>query len=129
MTETLVQEYGYEPYGQKHFENLLTKFLEGYWLPTRFGYDIRKAQLSSLVITGQISRDEAMKILADPPLSDQECKDLHREVADRLSITEEELKAFHEMEMPDVKYKSQDFLYTMGIKLFTFFKVEKRIRK
>lgn len=129
MTETLVHEYGYEPYGQKHFENLLTKFLEGYWLPTRFGYDIRKAQLSSLVVTGQMSREEAMKILDNPPLSDQECMELHKEVAHRLSITEEELKAFHQMEMPDIKYKSQDFLYSMGIKLFTLLRVEKRIRK
>ena len=56
MISTLEKEYGYEAYKQKHFEYLLTKFLEGYWLPTRFGYDIRKAQLSSLVITGQMTR-------------------------------------------------------------------------
>ena len=49
MIETLASEYGYEAYKQKHFEDLLTKFIEGWWLPTRFNYDIRKAQLSSLV--------------------------------------------------------------------------------
>ena len=63
MIETLQKEYGYETYGQKHFEDLLTKFLEGYWQPTRFGHDIRRAQLSSLVITGQMTRDEALKVL------------------------------------------------------------------
>ena len=34
--ETEAKKYGYEPYGQKHFEDLLTKFLEGWWMPTRF---------------------------------------------------------------------------------------------
>lgn len=43
MIETLAAEYGYEAYKQKHFEDLLTKFIEGWWLPTRFNYDIRKA--------------------------------------------------------------------------------------
>jgi hypothetical protein len=129
MTNVLVQEYGYEPYGQKHFENLLTKYLEGYWLPTRFGYDIRKAQLSSLVITGQMSREEAMNILKNPPLSRKECEELHRAVAERLAITEDELNAFHDVEIPDIKYRSQEFLYSLGIKLFTLLKLEKRIRK
>ena len=43
MIDILQREYGYETYKQKHFEDLLTKFIEGWWLPTRFGYDIRKA--------------------------------------------------------------------------------------
>ncbi len=68
MMEVLSQEYGYEPYRQKHFEDLLTKFLEGWWSPTRFGHDMRRPQLSSLVVTGQITREEALKILEQPPL-------------------------------------------------------------
>ncbi len=129
MVDTLAAEYGYMPYGQKHFEDQLTKFLEGYWLPTRFGYDIRKAQLSSLVTTGQMTRDEALEILKNPPLSDEESKDLFKQIADKLEISEEELKKYHEMEVPNIKYKSQEWLYSMGIKFFTLLGVEKRIRK
>lgn len=129
MVDTLVAEYDYEPYAQKHFENLLTKFLEGYWLPTRFGYDIRKAQLSSLICTGQMSREQALEMLKEPSLSEDECMELHREVAARLGITEEELRRFHQMDVPDVKYRSQEFLYNLGIKLFTMVRIEKRIRK
>ena len=66
MTDLLQKEYGYVAYSQKHFEDLITKFLEGYWQPTRFGHDIRRAQLSSLVVTGQMSREEALKILEKP---------------------------------------------------------------
>lgn len=129
MVDTLVQEYGYAPYGQKHFENLLTKFLEGYWLPTRFGYDIRKAQLSSLICTGQMTRRQALEVLKNPPLTEEECIELFQEVAARLDLSEDELRKLHEMKIPDVKYRSQEFLYSMGIRLFTFLKLERRIRK
>lgn len=129
MVDTLVQEYGYAPYGQKHFENLLTKFLEGYWLPTRFGYDIRKAQLSSLICTGQMTRRQALEVLKNPPLTEEECIELFQEVAARLDLSEDELRKLHEMKIPDVKYRSQEFLYSMGIRLYTFLKLERRIRK
>lgn len=126
---TLQNEYGYEPYGQKHFEDLLTKFLEGYWLPTRFGYDIRRAQLSSLVTTGQMTRDEALKILEQPPLSEEESKELFKQVAAKLGISEEELMKLHDMPFRIEHYKSQEWLYTMGIRVFTWLGLEKRIRR
>lgn len=129
MIDTLTSEYDYVPYGQKHFEDLLTKFLEGYWLPTRFGYDIRKAQLSSLVTTGQMTREEALEILKNTPLSEEESRELFKQVAEKLKISEEELMKYHDMEMPNIKYKSQEWLYTLGIKFFTWLRIEKRIRK
>ncbi len=97
MIDTLVNEYGYEPYKQKHFEDLLTKFIEGWWLPTRFGYDIRKAQLSSLVVTGQMTRDEALAILSEPPLTEEESKELFAQVAEKLQISEDELMRYHQL--------------------------------
>ena len=129
MIETLQKEYGYVPYGQKHFEDLITKFLEGWWQPTRFGHDIRRAQLSSLVITGQLTRDEALKILEQPPLTEEESKELFTEVAKRLEISEEELMEFHEMPECTEKFKSQEKLYNFGIKLYEKLGLEKRIRK
>lgn len=129
MIETLQKEYGYETYGQKHFEDLLTKFLEGYWQPTRFGHDIRRAQLSSLVITGQMTRDEALKVLENPPLSEKESKELFSEVAKRLEISEEELKKFQELPKSKEKFKSQKWFYDLGIRLYEKLGLEKRIRK
>lgn len=129
MIDVLGNEYGYVPYGQKHFEDLITKFLEGWWQPTRFGHDMRRAQLSSLVVTGQMSRDEALKILEQPPLTEEESKELFKEVARRLEISEEELIAFHEMPECTEKFKSQESLYNMGIRLFEILGIEKRIRK
>lgn len=129
MVEVLEREYGYEAYSQKHFEDLLTKFLEGWWLPTRFGYDIRKAQLSSLVITGQMSREEALEILSRPPLSEVEAKELFRIVAEKLEISEDELMSYHQMPKKYIKYRNNAWAFELGIKLYTFLGLDKRIRK
>lgn len=129
MIEVLQKEYGYVPYGQKHFEDLITKFLEGWWQPTRFGHDIRRAQLSSLVVTGQLTRDEALKILEQTPLTEEEAKELFSEVAKRLEITEDELMKYHEMPECTEKFKSQEKLYNFGIRLYEKLGLEKRIRK
>ena len=129
MIDTLVEEYGYEPYGQKHFEDLLTKFLEGWWSPTRFGHDIRRAQLSSLVVTGQMSREDALKILETPPLSEDESNDLFRQVAEKLQISEEDLMKFHDMPESKKHYRSQAWFYNLGTRLYEKLGIEKRIRK
>ena len=129
MIKTLRDEYDYIPYGQKHFENLLTKFLEGYWQPTRFLHDMRRPQLSSLVITNQMTREEALKILEKPPLSEEESKKLFSDVSKKLNISEEELKKFHELPECKEKFKSQKWLYNFGIRLFEMLGIEKRIRQ
>ena len=129
MIDTLVQEYGYEPYKQKHFEDLLTKFLEGWWLPKRFGYDIRKAQLSSLVVTGQMSRDEALEILSKPSLTDAESKDLFCQVAAKLKISEEELMSYLELPKEFIKYRNNNWAFNIGIKIYTILGLDKRIRQ
>lgn len=129
MISTLEKEYGYEAYKQKHFEDLLTKFLEGYWLPTRFGYDIRKAQLSSLVITGQMTREEALEILAKPSLSEEESKELFAIVANKLQISEEELMSYHSLPKKYIKYRNNNWAFQLGIKLYTILGLDKRIRQ
>ncbi|MBM6874211.1 N-acetyl sugar amidotransferase [Fusobacterium mortiferum] len=129
MIDTLVREYDYEPYKQKHFEDLLTKFLEGWWLPTRFGYDIRRAQLSSLVITGQMTREEALEILKTPPLSEEESKELFSQVAQKLNITEEELMSYYNLPKKYIKYKNNEWAFKLGIKLYTILGLDKRIRQ
>ena len=129
MIDVLSKEYGYVPYGQKHFEDLLTKFLEGWWAPTRFGHDIRRAQLSSLVVTGQMTREEALAILEKPPVTEEEGRELFAEVAKKLEISEKELMEFHDMPECTEKFRSQEKIYNLGIKLYEALGIEKRIRK
>lgn len=129
MIDILQREYGYEAYKQKHFEDLLTKFIEGWWLPTRFGYDIRKAQLSSLVTTGQMTRDEALEILKNPPLTEDESMDLFRQVAQKLEISEEKLMSYHDMPKVYKKYRNNSWAFKLGIRIYSFFGLDKRIRQ
>lgn len=129
MLDTLIREYDFIPYGQKHFEDLITKFLEGYWAPTRFGHDIRRAWLSTMIITGQITRDEALQILDTPPLTEEESDALFNEVAAKLGISNDELKAFHEMPECNEKFKSNRRIYNIGIRMYELLGLEKRIRR
>ena len=68
-TQELEKEYGYQRYPQKHFESRFTRFYESYWLPERFGYDTRKVQFSSLILTGQMTREEALEELKKKPMT------------------------------------------------------------
>lgn len=126
----LKKEYGYTPYPQKHFESIMTKFLEGYWLPQRFGYDIRKAQFSSLILTKQMTREEALAKLAMPPISEEEAKALFNQVAQMLEISTDELQSYFSMPLKTYRdYKHQDFLFNFGAKVMYALKLDKLIRK
>lgn len=126
----LVKEYGYEPYEQKHFEDMLTKFIEGYWWPKRFGYDVRKPQFSSLILTEQMTREDALNKLRNPPLSDEEGKELFLEIAKMLNISEAELMKYFQMPLKSYKdYKNSESLFKIGARVLKFIGVDKLIRK
>lgn len=57
---------GFQYYGRKHLENKLTAFIQLYWLPLKFGVDKRTSHLSSMIVTNQITREEALKELEEP---------------------------------------------------------------
>lgn len=61
-----LKNIGFHYYGSKHWENILTKFLQVYYLPKKFNLDIRKSHLSSLIVAGQMTRDEVIEELKKP---------------------------------------------------------------
>jgi N-acetyl sugar amidotransferase len=63
----LQDEVEYRPYPYKHYESIFTRFYQGYILPRKFGVDKRKLHLSTLVVTGQMSRDEALEMMSKSP--------------------------------------------------------------
>ena len=63
--ETLEKEFGWQYYGGKHFESRFTKFFQAYYLPQKFGYDKKRAHLSGLIVGGEMSREQALKEMAD----------------------------------------------------------------
>lgn len=62
----LMAHYGWQDYGRKHGESVFTRFFQNYYLPAKFGYDKRKAHYSSLICSGQMTREEALERLAEP---------------------------------------------------------------
>jgi len=83
----------FEYYGSKHLENILTAFIQLYWLPKKFGVDKRKSHLSSMIASGQMTREEALAEL-DKPLYDKELmRGYISFIEKKLGITHEQFEA------------------------------------
>jgi N-acetyl sugar amidotransferase len=114
----LVEKFGWQPYPQKHFESRFTRFYEGYWLPKKFGFDTRKVQFSSLIVTGQMTREEALEKLKGPALDETTVRQEFEYVANKLGITTSELQSY--MDAPNKNYKdyrSQEAFYMLGARV------------
>lgn len=125
--KTLQDKFNWTPYKEKHYESRFTKFYEGFWMYEKFGFDIRKAHYSSLILTGQISRDEALQKLKQKPYSEEELKVDFKFVADKLNFSEKELKLLFEGENKSFKdYKNANSLIDKGAKIMRFLKLENK---
>jgi N-acetyl sugar amidotransferase len=99
----LASECGWEDYGLKHWENIYTRFYQGYILPTRFGIDKRRSHFSCLINTGQMTREEALRELEKPPYADpKQLEQDRRFVLERLGISNEEFEGY--MRLPFHKH-------------------------
>ena len=111
----LVERFGWQPYPQKHFESRFTRFYEGYWLYKKFGYDTRRVQYSSLILTRQMTRAEALEKLKSPPLDEETIRQEFEYVATKLGISVAQLEEY--MKAPNRTYrdyKSQENVYALG---------------
>ena len=126
-TQLLVKEYGWKPYPQKHFESRFTKFLEGYWLPTRFGFDVRRCQLSSLILTGQLTRDQALDELLKPTYDEISLAEDFEYIASKLGISIDELRSYHNMPKKYYwNFKNQQWFLGLVEKLVSKLKIARR---
>jgi hypothetical protein len=89
----LQKEVGYVPYARKHGESRFTRFYQEYYLPRKFGYDKRKAHLSSLIVAGQLDRETALAELNKPLYAAGEDEEDLAYVAKKLDFEVEELSA------------------------------------
>ncbi len=126
----LEREYGWKPYPQKHFESRFTRFYEGFWMPKRFGFDTRRVQFSSLIVTDQMTRDEAIDKLLEPALTDDEIRKDFSYVASKLGIEETELNNYLNMPLKSYKdYPNQEMLFNLGAKVLKFLRIERSIKR
>ncbi|PWM75805.1 MAG: LPS biosynthesis protein [Bacillota bacterium] len=86
----LREKFGWQPYDNKHYENIFTRFYEGYFLPRKFGYDKRKCYLSNLILTGSVTREEALEELQKQPYDEETMNADKAYIAEKLGISAEE---------------------------------------
>lgn len=125
---TLKERFGWQEYPQKHYESRFTRFIESFWLPRKFGFDRRKAHLSSLVLTGQMSRDEALQRVATPELGEREMSQEFEYVAKKLDLSVAELQKLFEGENKTYRdYKNKMHLISLGNRLTRLLRIERRV--
>ncbi|HQU35966.1 MAG: N-acetyl sugar amidotransferase [Anaerolineae bacterium] len=88
----LEQELGWRYYGGKHYESIYTRFYQGYILPTKFGYDKRRSHLSSLICSGETTRDAALKELDKPTYQPTMQEEDREYVVKKLGLTDDEFE-------------------------------------
>ena len=89
--EALKKEVDYKEYGKKHSESRFTKFFQNYYLPKKFGYDKRKPHLSSQILSGERSRNEAIMELKTPMYRENKLRESLEYIGKKLEFKYEEL--------------------------------------
>jgi N-acetyl sugar amidotransferase len=124
----LFEKFGWEKFKHKHHESRFTRFYEDYWLPRKFGYQKRRAHFSSLILTGQMTRDEALDRISRPELDEQTLQNEFEYVAHKLDLTVQELQTLFEGENKTFKdYRNKRHIIDLGGKILTMLKLEKRL--
>jgi N-acetyl sugar amidotransferase len=128
----LEDELGWIYYGGKHYESIYTRFYQGYILPKKFGYDKRKMHFSSLICSGEMTREEALAQLTNEiyPLELQ-AADLEY-VLKKFGLTEAEFEAIMQLPAKTIRdypaYDSfyQGAIYSAARSVYQFFRPELR---
>ncbi len=123
----LHQKYGWTKYENKHYENIFTRFFEGYYLPHKFGFDTRKNVYSTQILAGTMSREEAIEALKtnpyDPDLMEQD----KEYIARKLGITVREFEKIIEgRNKTPMDYKNDFWMIQLGIRICRMLGIENR---
>ncbi len=127
--EALLHErFGWEKFLHKHHESRFTRFYEDYWLPRKFGYQKRRAHFSSLILTNQMTREEALERISRPELSEQFLKQEFEYVANKLDLSVAQLTDIFEGENKTYHdYKNKKSMIGLGAKVMRFLGLERRL--
>lgn len=123
----LIERFGWESYSNKHYENVFTRFYEGYYLPYKFGYDKRKSYLSNEILVGTKTRDEALKELEEPGYDEATMHEDLEYIAARLGISAEEFQNLIDGEKKSFKdYKNTWGIIQVGTVILRALGIEKK---
>lgn len=124
----LNKKFGWQAFQHKHHESRFTRFYEDFWLPRKFGFEKRRAHFSSLILTGQMSRDEALERISKPELPEEFLQKEFEYVADKLDLTRNELQEIFEGDNKTFyDYRSKIKIIKLGSKIMQKVGLEKRL--
>lgn len=126
--QLLREKFGWESFKHKHHESRFTRFYEDYWMPLKFGYEKRRAHFSSLILTGQMTRDEALHRISKPEMDEQFLLQEFEYVANKLDLTVKELREIFAGRNKTYRdYRNKKLLIGLGARAMTFLGLEKRL--
>lgn len=124
----LEQRFGWKKFQHKHHESRFTRFYEDYWMPRKFGYEKRRAHFSSLIMTGQMTREAALERISRPEMDEQFLKSEFEYVANKLDLSVEELQhIFDGKNKTSLDYKNKRFLIGIGARVMSALGLERRL--
>jgi N-acetyl sugar amidotransferase len=119
--------FGWRRFQHKHHESRFTRFFEDYWLPRRFGYEKRRAHFSSLIMTGQMTRDQALARISRPEMDDLFLKQEFEYVAHKLDLSVAELQMLFESPKKSYRdFKNKRDLISVGATIMRKLRLEQR---
>jgi len=119
--------FGWQRFKHKHHESRFTRFYEDYWLPRRFGYEKRRAHFSSLIMTGQMTRDVALERISHPEMEEHFLKQEFEYVAHKLGLTVDELQQLFDRPKTTYRaYKNKRDKIVLAANLMRKLRMEKR---
>lgn len=125
--DELERLFGWQRFKHKHHESRFTRFYEDYWLPRRFGYEKRRAHFSSLIMTGQMNRDEAIDRISRPEMDEHFLTQEFEYVAHKLGLTVNELQEIFASPKKTYRdYKNKRWLIGFGANAMRWLGLEKR---
>lgn len=125
--DMLERRFGWQRFQHKHHESRFTRFYEDYWLPRRFGYEKRRAHFSSLIMTRQMARDQALNRISHPEMDEHFLKQEFEYVAHKLGLSVYELQQLFDMPKKTYRdYKNKRDLIGVGASLMRKLGLEKR---
>lgn len=119
--------FGWQRFQHKHHESRFTRFYEDYWLPRRFGFEKRRAHFSSLIMTGQMTREEALDRISRPEMSEHFLEQEFEYVANKLGLDTTELQELFDMSKKTYRdYRNKRWIINLGANILRRLGLEKR---
>ena len=125
--DELERRFGWQRFQHKHHESRFTRFYEDYWLPRKFGFQKRRAHFSSLIMTGQMTREQALERISHSEMDEHFLQQEFEYVASKLDLTVNELQEIFDGENKTYRdYSNKRWLIGLGANAMRWLGLEKR---